>query len=222
MQQQTNHAGEVIFKKPHKFFEAYLDNDLTELSRYLEDKYKMIEDAKLRGVTEFTDKDKYWVESGSKSTTKWSEYNVFQFYNPSIYKVYVELGKLVREACEYYDIDFASQQFVIQGWFNINKKGAGKLDWHEHGEPGAPNFHGYYCINAEPSITHYRLYNDENNRFDNINKNNRLIVSEMGHPHAQGDWEWDGSRITLAYDIVPLRLISGNSLSVEQHWIPLN
>lgn len=222
MQQQRNHSGEVIFKKPHKFFETYLDNDLNSLSAYLEDKYKMIEQGNIRGVTEYSEKDAYWAESGSKSTSKWMEYNVFQFYNPQIYKIYVALSKLTREACEYYEIDFDAQQFVMQGWFNINKKGFGKLDWHEHGEPGAPHFHGYYCINAEPSVTHYRLYNDENNIFDNINKNNRVILSEMGHPHAQGDWEWEGSRITLAYDIVPLNIISGNRASVEQHWIPLH
>ena len=41
----------------------------------------------------------------------------------------------------------------------------------------------------------------------------------MGHPHAQGDWDWDGPRITLAYDIVPLRYLQAQSK--PQHWIPL-
>ena len=36
--------------KEHKFFEKYLDNDLEELASFLEEKYKLIESAKLRGV----------------------------------------------------------------------------------------------------------------------------------------------------------------------------
>jgi hypothetical protein len=47
-----------------------------------------------------------------------------------------------------------------------------------------------------------------------------MIISEMGHPHAQADWDWDGPRITVAYDIVPLQsLINANTS--EQHWLPL-
>jgi hypothetical protein len=43
----------------------------------------------------------------------------------------------------------------------------------------------------------------------------------MGHPHAMGDWDWNGSRITVAYDIIPLRMLKENSGTIEQHWIPL-
>ena len=106
-------------------------------------------------------------------------------------------------------------------WFNINNAEVGKLNWHDHGGPFAPHFHGYYCVNAEPSITHYKLFNDDNQIVDNVNKNNRLIVSEMGHPHAMGDWQWSGPRITVAYDIEPLESLISNNMTVEQHWIPL-
>jgi hypothetical protein len=53
---------------------------------------------------------------------------------------------------------------------------------------------------------------------DNINKDNRAILSETGHPHAMADWDWEGPRITIAYDVVPGRLIT---TEWEQHWIPL-
>jgi hypothetical protein len=52
----------------------------------------------------------------------------------------------------------------------------------------------------------------------NINKNNRAILSETGHSHAMADWDWEGPRITIAYDVVPLRYISNMS---EQHYFPL-
>ena len=39
-----------------------------------------------------------------------------------------------------------------------------------------------------------------------------------------GDWEWDGPRITIAYDVLPLGLLMmpDQKLSIEQHWVPLS
>lgn len=207
--------------KSHRFFERFLDNDLEALSSFLQNKYELIETAKLRGVNAITDKDKAWLSSGSLSTVKWSEYNVFQFYNKEIYNLYKSVSDMVKDACSYYDIDFGAQNYYIQGWFNINHAKTGKLDWHDHGGPFAPYFHGYYCVNAEPSTTHYKLFNSDDQVVENKNINNRAIVSEMGHPHAMADWTWDGPRITIAYDIVPLDLLKDNDSAPEQHWIPL-
>ena len=207
--------------REHKFFERHLDNDLDNLSEFLSEKYKLINEASLRGVNGIGEDDKYWMESGSLSTVKWREYNVFQLYHPAIHNLYNALSDTVKEACEYYGLDFYSERYYVQGWFNINHSNTGKLDWHDHGGPFAPHFHGYYCINAEPSITHYRINDGSGRVVDNVNKNNRMIISEMGHPHAMGDWEWSGSRITLAYDIEPLDALINNDLTIEQHWIPL-
>lgn len=212
----------MLSNREHKFFEKYLDNDLDQLAKFLEEKYELIESAKLRGVETMENDPGYWLESGSLSTVKWREYNVFQLYHPSLHKLYSELSKTVKEACEYYGVDFEKQQYYVQGWFNINTTGNGKLNWHDHGAPGAPNFHGYYCVKAEPSTTYYRLFGDPNREVANHNINNRMIVSEMGHPHAMGDWDWEGSRITVAYDIQPLQsLLMGGEHTIEQHWIPL-
>jgi len=208
-----------IYDKEHKFFEKFLDNDLSLLSKFLESKYKEILLAQTRWVTPLnTTGNEYWTESGSMSTVKWREYNVFQFHNREIFNLFVGIRDTVKEACEYYGVDFEKQQYMVQGWFNINNSEGGKLDWHDHGGPWAPYFHGYYCVSAEPSITHYKINNDDNKIVENVNKNNRLIVSEMGHPHAMGDWSWSGPRITIAYDITPLASLNG---ALEQHWIPL-
>lgn len=209
--------------KPHKFFEKYLDNDLEKMSRYLQDTYNKIENVQLRGITEVDDKKDYWIKSQSASTIKWREYNVFQFYNNEIYNLYNGVRDLVQEACDYYEIDYKKQKYLIQGWFNINYNKKGKLDWHDHGPTygvtGSMNFHGYYCVKAEPSTTYYKINNEK--EFENINKDNRLIVSQMGHPHAMSDWDWDGPRITVAYDIVSLNDLSINDLATAQHWFPL-
>ena len=43
----------------------------------------------------------------------------------------------------------------------------------------------------------------------------------MGHPHAMGDWTWEGPRITIAYDIIPVDMLKYNDQAPQQHWIPL-
>lgn len=202
--------------KDHKFFERYLDNDLDQLSEFLQNQYADMENLKMAGITKVTGRDQ-WLSSASVSTIKWREYNVFQFYHPAIHKLYKNVVETVKEACQYYEIDFDKQQYMIQGWFNINYNNKGKLDWHDHGGPYAPYFHGYYCVKAEPSVTYYRVFNKE---VDNHNKNNRLIVSEMGHPHAMGSWDWEGPRVTIAYDIVPLQSLLINN-AAPQHWMPV-
>lgn len=203
--------------QPHKFFETFLDNDLNELAKELEIRYGLIKNAELRGVTPIGSQD-FFRDSNSASTIKWREYNVFQFHIDGVFALYQGLSKLTKEACKYYDLDFEKEKFMVQGWFNINYAKNGKLDWHDHGPFGAPNFHGYYCVSAEPSSTYYQVFDKE---VENININNRMILSEMGHPHAMGDWSWDGPRITIAYDVLPLRSLQEFGYSEEQHWVPL-
>jgi hypothetical protein len=203
--------------KPHRFFERQLNNNLDVLTKELQERYARITSGEMFGITPVSDKDA-WKSSNSVSTMKWREYNVFQFYSDGLYNLYLSIGDMVREACEYYEIDFDEQKFMLQGWFNINHAKNGKLDWHDHGPNGAPDFHGYYCVSAEPSTTHYITFNE---RKENVNKNNRAILSEMGHPHAMGDWDWDGPRITVAYDVIPLKDLLNAGPEHEQHWIPL-
>lgn len=203
--------------QPHKFFERFLNNDLDELSKELFDRYEKIKNAELIGVTPVGSND-FFIDSNSVSTIKWRQYNVFQFHIDGIYNLYKAVADVVHEACDYYGLDFEKEQFMIQGWFNINYAKSGKLNWHDHGPWGAPNFHGYYCVSAEPSSTYYQVFDKE---VENVNKNNRLVLSEMGHPHAMGDWNWDGPRITVAYDVIPLRYLKEAGQSQEQHWIPL-
>jgi hypothetical protein len=204
-------------KKSHQFFEAFLDNDLDKLSRELEIRYDMIKKAEIIGVTPVSSDD-FFKDSNSVSTIKWRQYNVFQFHIDEIFNLYKAVSLLAKQACEYYELDFEKEQFMIQGWFNINHTKQGKLNWHDHGAFGAPNFHGYYCVSAEPSTTYYQVFDKE---VENVNLNNRLILSEMGHPHAMGDWDWEGPRITVAYDIIPLRYLKEAGYGQEQHWIPL-
>lgn len=201
--------------KEHRFFDRQIDmNNLEDLEKLLLEYYEKINNGQIikDGVK---NQNTPWDSSGSVTTMNWNKYNVFQIYDTNIHTLFRAVRDMTGDACEYYGLNFVEEQFMVQGWFNVNYNHIGKLDWHEHGGNGAPHFHGYYCVKAEPSSTHYRVFDKE---IEVNNINNRAILSETGHPHAMGDWSWDGPRITIAYDVIPLRFIPKEW---EQHWIPL-
>lgn len=199
-------------KPPQKFFERYLDNDLDALFDYLQNKQQEILSGKIAGIP--VDKIKDYDIYNGPSTQLGSYYNIFDFENESILKLKDALRSATQEACEYYGIDFDSKNYHIHGWFNLDYQSPENRDegvsplkhaehYHDHmGGDGAPTFHGYYCVNAEPSITYYKI--DRVTDFENINKNNRAVISETGHPHGRDDWYSEKPRITIAYDIAPV------------------
>lgn len=208
----------IAMSKPqHKFFDRILDNNLQELSKYLIEKKEDIYAGKVPNIGIDTAIPINSVHNlGDK-------YNIFQFHNESILKLFKSLRDMTIEACGYYGIDFESQQYMVQGWFNTDGLKNPELDkdshYHDHlGGTGIPNFHGYYCVDAEPSSTFYKIGGHQGNTFENINKNNRAILSETGHPHGIGIWNKETPRLTIAYDISPLKSMSGD---LEQHWVPL-
>ena len=215
-------------KKQHMFFERYLDNDLDKLYNYLTQKQSDILEGKIESIPkeELSKFDQY----NGPSTQLGNHYNIFLFNSVEIFNLKHQLKRMIVEASHYYDIDFYEQAYMIHGWFNLDHKSGGgntvsplnnDMFFHDHMEGhGAPDFHGYYCVNAEPSSTYYKI--DNETMFENVNKNNRAIVSETGHPHGRDDWYQEKPRITIAYDIVPLNKY-GNTPSgvIPRKWIPL-
>lgn len=208
----------MIKEKPsHKFFERYVDNDLTQLSTYL---LKLEKDL-FNGV--YPKVSKEFANNIGGVHNLGTKFNIFQCYNPQIHKLFSTLRDLTIEACEYYNIDYKKQSYMVQGWFNTDGIAEPPVNesthYHDHlGGTGVPNFHGYYCVDAEPSFTYYKIGGHENDSIQNINKNNRAILSETGHPHGIGPWPFNKPRITIAYDISPVTHMSG---SESQHWVPL-
>jgi hypothetical protein len=223
---------------PHKFFYRNLNLNLEQVRNILKSEYKRIEAGEMHGVKKMDNKNpenEIFKESKSLSTIKSREYNAFQMYYPFISEIYSSVFDMVLEACKYYNLDYNSEQWICQSWFNINKKeNGGKLDYHDHISNSDKGkylaFHGYYCVNAETSTTTYHI--DGNTDKSNQNKNNQALLSAVGFPHAMEDWDWDEDRITLAYDVVPLRYYKQsnylNNPNIkkhegfwEQHWFPL-
>jgi hypothetical protein len=199
-------------KPEQRFFDGYLDNDLEALSTYLTDIHQKMITGEMFGLSK--DQIPMYNDLGGGTPTQLGQYyNIFTFDNESIQKLKSKLRDVMQDACEYYGIDFEQSDYRINGWFNLDygtKYGnypnnqSNKSNYHDHMDgKGAPVFHGYYCVSAEPSITHYLINREA--EVDNINKNNRLVVSETGHPHNIGNWDWEGPRITIAYDISPYK-----------------
>jgi len=202
--------------KPHKFFDRILDNDLEDIRTYLDKKLDDILDGKVFEIDKNipavgspgwnNSKIEPWTRYNGTSTQLLSKYNLLKDDYEPFAKLQKALREMTIEACHYYGIDFDKQNYQVMAWFNydygFHKYNMENLHDHNNGE-GIPDFHGYYCIDAEPSVTHYQLYKDQSKMFENVNKNNRAIVSETGHPHSRGDWNLEKPRITIAYDILP-------------------
>lgn len=200
--------------KTHKFFERYLNNDLNYLFDYLQNfKDEIVNKNSLM----LSDEDLLIAKKTDNVSTHFgNHYNIFDTKEECINLLKNSLRDMAIEACEYYEYNFEKNNYYIHGWFNfdyktlsdgLNFSGVNPLKnskhFHDHsGGKGMPWLHGYYCVNAEPSSTFYKI--DREIVFENINKNNRAIVSETGHPHGRDDWFFDKPRVTIAYDITPL------------------
>lgn len=196
--------------KEFKIFEKELNIDLNELLDYLDKKHDQILNNDLEEINYLTDMMVKKYNKLNNAPTKLNQkYNIFNFQNEMIDTIYAELLDLTKTANLYYGQDFSTQQYMIRGWFNVDNPSSQNHDprinkrlFHDHlGGHGAPDFHGYYCVNAEPSITYYQI--EDEVFFENINKNNRLILCQNGFPHGRGNWNGCDQRITIAYDIVP-------------------
>ena len=197
--------------KPHKIFDTYINNDLENLKNYIDIKYEELKKQN-HGIT--VPKNIPYNPGDD-----WRTYNIFDFANKNIHNIYTGARDLAKKACEYYEVDFEKRNYYIHGWFNYWHGPVDKgdvlqdHDYHEHGDyDGA--FHGYYCLNAEPSTTYYKI---NGSIFENVNKNNRLVVAKNGAPHAIGSWKSTSPRITIAYNICPIEFIDPSAT----HYIPL-
>lgn len=233
-----------MIKKPHRFFEKYAGVDTQSLHKYLIEKNKEMILAEIDKITGRDDENQTATQRMSQnnqniimllhrinwdgySTKNGLAYNVLNYDHPDIPKLKNAIREMVKEACEYYEINYKEQRYVAHAWFNLETKRSSEKSvnpvnqeqfFHDHLDgSGIPIFHGYYCVNAEPSVTYYKINNET--IFKNINKNDRAILSETGHPHGRDDWYYDESRVTIAYDVIP---VPGGNLNDETTWTYLD
>jgi hypothetical protein len=200
-------------KKDQRFFERTLDNNLENLYSFLLEKNNELVEQASKEMGEGLDKalaqDPGILDAiATKNSEK---YNLWTFDNPEIKKLKNAIADMTKEACAYYEYNDSSSKFITHAWFNLDKKIEDlrqSVDprkessfFHDHMDgSGFPQLHGFYCVKAEPSSTYYKINNKD--IFENVNKNNRAILSETGNPHGRGNWYEDEPRMTIAYDVI--------------------
>ena len=147
-----------------------------------------------------------------KTTPVFFRYNLLLYPLPGFHALYYGIRDLFR---------FLSQDtspYYVQCWLNVAEYGE-FIDWHDHYPPEANSWHGFYCVDAEPSRTTYRLPNGR--EIDIPSKDNQFVLSRSaGDKHRTWPWE-DRSRprTTIAFDIVPA--FNCNATPWLNHWVPV-
>ena len=130
---------------------------------------------------------------------------------PEFYQLYSELKTMFRERCN------NSDPYYCQAWLNYYHTDE-FVAWHRHTLSLHCGYHGFFCVDAEPSKTTYRL--PDETEFDVVGKNNLLVLSEnQGDFHRTWPWHLPEPRITIAFDIVPGARI--NPSDRLNHWLPI-
>ena len=147
------------------------------------------------------------------STDLYEKYNYLMYPSNEVHKLYTEI-KTAFDSVK----DDPNKKYYIQCWLNYYNKGD-FIDWHSHWEKEKETWHGFYCLDCEPSFTSYKLPNIK----DNINifsEDNLMVISKSdGDEHRTWPWESDKPRLTIAFDIVPYEYL--NYKQWTNHWMPI-
>ena len=142
-------------------------------------------------------------------------YNFLLFPNKQLHNLYFEIQNFFNQ------IRTDGVPYYITMWCNIHQKNQ-NLDWHSHNPPEHNAYHGYFSLDAEPSITTYRLPDGSIEQV--VNKNNQIVLSKSdGDKHCVSIWQEERPRITLAFDIIPVHIANG-SLRMQNrtnNWMPI-
>jgi hypothetical protein len=159
------------------------------------------------------DHDYMKFADGSPSTKMYEAYNVFLCHMPGFAETY----NLVVNYFKQKQADYIN--YAVAGWVNVYHKD-GFLDWHKHGSDLYEHdgrWHGYVCVNAEPSKTLYR--NNEGLVETVENKNGYITLSHAGLYHRVTPWENETEpRITIAFDFILRDQIEHMNFT---RWIPV-
>jgi hypothetical protein len=146
------------------------------------------------------------------STKIFNRYNLLLYPYPEFSNLFKEIKTMFRES------SLEDGDYYIQCWLNLYNKGD-FIDWHNHWDQSFNSWHGFFCVDCEPSKTSYQIPNLDK-IVDIKSKNNLLVMSKSdGDYHRTWPWIKDSPRITIAFDIVPSGKIDPEKWL--NHWIPI-
>ena len=163
-------------------------------------------------------KDNYHQDSLDPNTQLfqqvYSKYNLLMYPLPQFYELYEEIKKMFWEC----NTD-SYKQYYVQCWLNVYNKND-FIEWHGHSPAEHHAWHGFLCVDCEPSYTRYAI-KDWPEEVLVHSKNNLMVLSPSGRDrHRTAPWPFeDRPRLTIAFDIIPKEYIIHDQFL--NHWIPI-
>jgi len=156
------------------------------------------------------------------TTQLYAQYNLMLYpVSSEFHSLYKNIVTMFKEVCP--PEEFNNNQFYMQCWLNFYRKGD-FIDWHNHWLPdeNGSSWHGFYCVDCEPSKTTYRIPGVAND-VDVVSENNLLVMSKSdGDQHRTWPWHENKPRITVAFDIVNRKtIVAPDKIINDNHWIPI-
>lgn len=153
----------------------------------------------------------------STTTQLFAYYNLLTFPYEELHDLYSTIKNVFYNNYKhFYNTDTINEKYCIQCWFNINKE-TKYIDWHSHWNAKFKAWHGVIYIDAETSCTSYRI--GDYKQIDLQLKNSSIVLSpSINDTHKSSPWNKDTNRITIAFDIAPLKHIDQSHIN---HWIPI-
>ena len=154
---------------------------------------------------------------GAPFTTKtFRHYNLLSVPRPSFHELYV----FIKECVDNLLLE-SREPHYIQCWLNIYTQKTPNIDWHFHWEPPYKGcWHGFYCASIpEPSGTLYKIPSEKDELYIPSVEGKMVIGKSQGDLHKSTPHSHERPRITIAFDVVPYRIL--NNFPEPNHWIPI-
>jgi hypothetical protein len=135
---------------------------------------------------------------------------------PQFYELYEAIKETFNEAVPKEERE--GNKYYIQCWLNYYREGE-FIDWHGHWPSRCNSWHGFVCVDVEPSVTTYSI--PGKGEVDVNNRDNTIVISRSDNDmHRTWPWPYaDRIRMTIAFDIVPREHVDPNAW--VNHWVPL-
>jgi hypothetical protein len=162
----------------------------------------------------FSENKKDYNGQSTMTTQLFSSYNLLMYPLPGFHELFFGIRDTFLK-----NYPECNDHYYLQSWVNFYQKGD-FIDWHWHWPDDANAYHGFYCVDTEPSHTSY-VHEDHDIQFDIPSKDDQVVMSKSYRErHRTWPWTEDRPRITIAFDIVPRSAIK--PLEWANHWIPLS
>lgn len=146
-----------------------------------------------------------------------SSYNFLTFPYPQIHNLYKAIQNFFYQVEKSEYGNNGERNYYILSWLNVYHENE-SLDWHTHTYNTPRAWHGFFCVDTEPSNTLYKFANQSHLSVECKNNSMVIALSENNYHKTEKWLDKTKPRITVAFDIIPeqgLREVKPN------RWIPL-